>query len=472
MSTVGRPDAPVVDTTATAGSASDPCRDVRSPRSTTAISPSRWRSTRRSWRSSSPATPVRGSRTTLDGAWRPRTTPTSPCSSSTAGPTTTPPRGSPRTCRTRVVRRLGGDRRLRRRPRTRRCASVEGATFLLLCHDDVVPDPSDGAGPRRGGLPVERRDRGAEAGERRRPAACCSRSDAPSTGSASPYTGIEPGEFDQEQHDGVRDVFYVTTATMLVRVDLFTELGGFDPRPSRAPRTSISVGERRLAGARVLVAPGRAGVAPRGGRASARQGGPPRRSRARPGAACACCSPRTRCSHSLWLVPVGIVVGFVEALGDLFTGHPRRARASRRPAGSRTCSTCAGSVRPRKRAQPLRNVRDRELRELQIGSATRLDRVLRPPPADRRAPAFVRRPEPLRGRHDVGPDARPGRVRVRSGSSCVVIVGSRKLHHRRRARNRNARAVAGGRRPLRRVRLGVALHRSRLGIAGADRCSR
>ncbi len=30
----------------------------------------------------------------------------------------------------------------------------------------------------------------------------------------------------------------------------------------------------------------------------------------------------------IWLVPVGIVVGFVEALGHLFTGHPHAARAA------------------------------------------------------------------------------------------------------------------------------------------------
>ena len=44
-----------------------------------------------------------------------------------------------------------------------------------------------------------------------------------------PFSGIEPGEVDQEQHDAVRDVFYVSDAAMLVRADLFHELGGFDP---------------------------------------------------------------------------------------------------------------------------------------------------------------------------------------------------------------------------------------------------
>ena len=56
------------------------------------------------------------------------------------------------------------------------------------------------------------------------------------------HTGIETGELDQEQHDGVRDVFYVSSAVMLVRTDLFTELGGFDPETFPGPRTSISAG--------------------------------------------------------------------------------------------------------------------------------------------------------------------------------------------------------------------------------------
>ncbi len=39
--------------------------------------------------------------------------------------------------------------------------------------------------------------------------------------------GLEPGELDQEQHDGVRDVFAVPTSFLLTRADLFRELGGF-----------------------------------------------------------------------------------------------------------------------------------------------------------------------------------------------------------------------------------------------------
>jgi GT2 family glycosyltransferase len=41
-------------------------------------------------------------------------------------------------------------------------------------------------------------------------------------------TGIDRREFDQGQHDGVKDVLAVSTAGMLIRRDLWAELGGFD----------------------------------------------------------------------------------------------------------------------------------------------------------------------------------------------------------------------------------------------------
>nr|BFE86687.1 hypothetical protein GCM10020093_092880 [Planobispora longispora] len=42
-------------------------------------------------------------------------------------------------------------------------------------------------------------------------------------------TGLEPREFDQGQYDGVRDVLSVSTAGMLIRRDVWEEVGGLDP---------------------------------------------------------------------------------------------------------------------------------------------------------------------------------------------------------------------------------------------------
>ncbi|HET6810368.1 MAG TPA: glycosyltransferase [Acidimicrobiales bacterium] len=131
---------------------------------------------------------------------------------------------------------------------------VEGASFYLLCHDDVAldrdavrllveeafrsnagiigpklvtwEDPSRilqvGMSADKGGLPV--------------PLAL-------------------PGELDQEQHDSVRDVFVAPDAAMLVRADLFAALGGFDAAMVLF-REDVDLSWRaQTVGARVMVAP-------------------------------------------------------------------------------------------------------------------------------------------------------------------------------------------------------------------------
>jgi GT2 family glycosyltransferase len=249
---------------------------------------------------------------------------------------------------------------------------VEGATFLMLCHDDVVLDPDALR------LLVEEayRSNAGILGPKLVSA------DNPEilleVGRAvdrfgGPYTGIEPGELDQEQHDGVRDVFYVTTAAMLVRTDLFQELEGFDAATFPGGEDLDLCWRARLAGARVLVAPD--------ARAAHREAAGDRSHGDRPDEF-ALARSRVRVlftSYSfhrlLWLVPFGFVVGFVEALGDVLTGHPRRARAA---IGSWFSNLLhVRRLRPsRRRAQRLRRVHDSDLRELQVSSTTRLSAFL------------------------------------------------------------------------------------------------
>src|SRR5262249_48855787 len=104
---------------------------------------------------------------------------------------------------------------------------VRNANFLLVCHDDVVLDPgavrhlleeafrsnAGVVGPKL--VDADHPDVLLEVGR-------------PVDWFGNPHTGIEPGEIDQQQHDAVRDVLYVSDAAMLVRTDLFHELDGFD----------------------------------------------------------------------------------------------------------------------------------------------------------------------------------------------------------------------------------------------------
>ena len=66
-------------------------------------------------------------------------------------------------------------------------------------------------------------------------------------------TWLEPGELDHGQHDGDRDVLAVSTAGMLVRRDVWDELGGLDPALPLF-RDDVDFGWRaNLAGHRVVV---------------------------------------------------------------------------------------------------------------------------------------------------------------------------------------------------------------------------
>jgi GT2 family glycosyltransferase len=246
--------------------------------------------------------------------------------------------------------------------------AVEGATFLLLCHDDVALDASavrllveEGYRSNAGIL-------GPKLVSAENPEILLEVGRAVDRFGA-PYTGIEPGELDQEQHDGVRDVFYVTTAVMLVRTDLFEVLGGFDPATFPGAEDLDLCWRARLAGARVLVVPDACATHREAATDRLRDDRPDEFALAR---------SRVRVlftSYSLhkllWLVPVGFVVGFVEAIGDLLIGRPRRARAA---IGSWYSNLF--HVRrlraSRRRAQALRTVQDSELRELQVSSTARL----------------------------------------------------------------------------------------------------
>jgi GT2 family glycosyltransferase len=64
---------------------------------------------------------------------------------------------------------------------------------------------------------------------------------------------MEDHEYDQGQHDGVRDVLSVSTAGALIRRDVFEELGGYDPQLALF-RDDVDFGWRiRMAGHSIIV---------------------------------------------------------------------------------------------------------------------------------------------------------------------------------------------------------------------------
>ena len=132
---------------------------------------------------------------------------------------------------------------------------VEGEHGLfLICHDDIAMDPdalrlmveelyrsnAGAVGPKLVGWDDPRELRSVGMGVDR---------------FGEIDHSIELGELDQEQHDGVRDVFAVPSACMLIRADLFRELDGFDPSLSFHGEDVELCWRIHHSGARVVVAP-------------------------------------------------------------------------------------------------------------------------------------------------------------------------------------------------------------------------
>ncbi len=126
--------------------------------------------------------------------------------------------------------------------------------LFLICHDDIAPDPGAVS------LLVAEFHRSNAGLVGPKLVDWHDRSRLQSVGSGldrfgEPDPPIEPGELDQEQHDGVRDVFVLSSACLLVRADLFRSLGGFDRRAELHGDDVDLCWRAHWAGARVIVAP-------------------------------------------------------------------------------------------------------------------------------------------------------------------------------------------------------------------------
>lgn len=248
-------------------------------------------------------------------------------------------------------------------------SAVEGAAFLLFCHDDVVLDE----GAVR--VMVEEAYRsnagivGPKIVDRDRPEVLLE------VGLAIdhygvPFSGIEPGELDQEQHDAVRDVFFVSSAVMLVRADLFTGLRGFDPDTYPGADDLDLCWRARLAGARILVVPdarvahGRSGVGP----AREEPIGDERRLNRN----------RIRVllkSYSgialIWVIPAAFLLNVLESAAFVATRRFGRARAVLGGWWA-NLRDLRGVIGARRQTQALRTVGDTDVRELMVRGSARI----------------------------------------------------------------------------------------------------
>ena len=243
-----------------------------------------------------------------------------------------------------------------------------------------------------------------------------------------PFSAIEPGEIDQEQHDGVRDVFFVSHATMLVRADLFTEFGGFDEDAWPGSDDIDLCWRARLAGARVLVAPGESRAPQAGRRARRAPDAPPHAPRracrdARPGA----------CALQV-VLDARAPLGAAERL----RAHPRRSARrwrSRGAGGTRSRSWAAGSRRRggfaamrrgRRETQAIRQVEDADVRDLMVRGSARFRSLLvqRLHAGDRLADASTARAERVAETRDQLRRA-PAILALTVG--VLLLIGSRAL---------------------------------------------
>ncbi|HEX2047765.1 MAG TPA: glycosyltransferase [Acidimicrobiales bacterium] len=300
--------------------------------------------------------------------------------------------------------------------------TVQGAAFLVFCHDDVAPEPEavrlmveeslrsnagivapklvDWASPDRllgVGLSVDK------------------------TGACAPL--VDRGELDQEQHDSVRDVFAVSSACMLVRADLFAELGGFDPAMADYGADVDLCWRAQVAGARVVVAPA-ARVRHREAAEEA-PGADPQRPRLEPRHHLRAMVKSYSWPHLLRVLPQALVATVVEAIVALAT---RKGGEARDLVGAWFWNVRHyGELRPlRVAVRRTRAVPDSEVRRLQARGSARLTLYLQ-----RRLHAEERARHLVEAGHELVESVGRGPARAAAALLCLLtlglLVGSRNL---------------------------------------------
>ena len=251
-------------------------------------------------------------------------------------------------------------------------SAVKGAAFYLFCHDDVRLEPDAVR------LLVEEAFRSnagvvgpklVEWGDSRRLLSVGMGADR----FGHPAAYVERGDLDQEQHDAVRDVFFIPGAVTLIRADLFEALGGFDAAISFHGEDLEFCWRAHVAGARVVVAPA-ARVAHLEALGARRPIDDRRRLQAR---------HRLRAMRDsdtvatrLRATPEAFVLSLMEILQAVVLGHFRRARDIWSAWTWNVRNAATGRAR-RSALAGLRRVSDGEVREFQSRGSARLTAFMR-----------------------------------------------------------------------------------------------
>lgn len=263
--------------------------------------------------------------------------------------------------------------------------SVEGAPFFLFLHDDVALDPNTVTTMVAEAFRANAGVVGAKLVDW----------DAPSTlrsvglavdsfGASAPL--VDPGELDQSQHDGARNVFAVSSACLLIRADLFTAVGGFSPEIPYFGEDVDLCWRVHAAGAAVQFCP-KARVRHRerfGDRREVES-----RSRFEVRHETRMVLANTELRRCWWVLPSSLVLGSVDFVGSLLTGRFRR------------CGDILGSffwnlvhlpdlVGARARVRRSRRVHDADYRDLVRRGSYRLRSLLRSDEGESRLAAATR----------------------------------------------------------------------------------
>ncbi|NDF41828.1 MAG: hypothetical protein EB132_06750, partial [Actinobacteria bacterium] len=230
-------------------------------------------------------------------------------------------------------------------------------------------------------------------------------------------TPVEPGERDQEQHDAIRDVFVLSSACVVVRSDLFREVGGY-PREVGFYGEDLDLCWRmHLSGARVLVVPS--------AKARHRNALATRREDADRDVLQARHRVRTVVSLSGRLqIPFAIVqmliTSIVRVIVGAATGRIREPLASLR-ASLAVCFDTAFVVRRRGEVRPYRRVPAAEIHDLQDKGSARFAAFVRA-----RRTRLARRSRELTRTTTGSASARQATLAVLA-AIVVIVVGSRGL---------------------------------------------